>query len=102
MASGSQSLKIAKDVAKDLAAAKETSKYIYDSIRGTLAKEVGKTVTILTAVFLIISGGLIASLTWYYSSKVTEQQNSYEFWSQKADAAYSKCMKIKICANSLK
>jgi hypothetical protein len=31
MASCSQSLKIAKDVAKDLTAAKETSKYIYDS-----------------------------------------------------------------------
>ena len=102
MASGSQSLKIAKDVAKDLAGAKETSKYIYDSIRGTLAKEVGKTVTILTVVFLIISGGLIASLTWYYSSKAVEQKESYEYWAQKADAAYSKCMKIKSCAKEFK
>ena len=55
MASCSQSLKVAKDIAKDLNQAKESSKDIYNVINKTLTKEVGKTVTIFTAVFLIIS-----------------------------------------------
>ena len=51
MASCSQSLKVAKDIAKDLNQAKESSKDIYNVINKTLTKEVGKTVTIFTAVF---------------------------------------------------
>ena len=102
MASCSQSLKVAKDIAKDLNQAKESSKDIYNVINKTLTKEVGKTVTIFTAVFLIISICFIGGFAWYYATKAMEQKEVYEYWVQKSDAAYSKCMKIKSCAKELK
>ena len=78
MASCSQSLKVAKDIAKDLNQAKESSKDIYNVINKTLTKEVGKTVTIFTAVFLIISICFIGGFAWYYAKKEMEKKEEEE------------------------
>ena len=101
-ASGTRTLKTAQETAEALNRARATTAYLYGDIKGTLTKEVGKTVSILTFGFLAVSVGLILGFTWYYASKAVEQKDMYDYWSQKADVAYSKCMKLKSCANSVK
>ena len=57
---------------------------------------------LLQAYVLIISICFIGGFAWYYATKAMEQKEVYEYWVQKSDAAYSKCMKIKSCAKELK